>query len=132
MLSPKGSKLTTAAALAAILAASTAAIAQDGPTSPQVEKAQLPELEGSRLCPRGYAASYILVCDPGSRAPVEQIWNPAGVGVEICRASQPTCTPIAVSPNARPGFEVQDSTTGYSGSLVAVTFGLDRLLGTTP
>jgi hypothetical protein len=118
-----------AAALAAGL--SLASHAQDA--APQ-SKRILPQFafSGTRWCPPGEATTYVLVCDPGSRSPVEQFWNPAGVGVEICRASQPTCTPIAVSPNARPGFEVQDSTFGYSGSLVAVTFGLDRLLGESP
>lgn len=78
-------------------------------------------------CAAGQALTSTIQCDPGTRGGVDRTWLPQGAGVEICKVSQPRCEPIKYpSATARPGFEVQDSSWG---SLVAVTFGLDRLLG---
>jgi len=90
------------------------------------------------ICPPGQVPTYKLQCDQGSRSPVERVWNPAGVGAEICRASRLRCEPLVgwihlrpgdPQPEIRPGFEVQDF--GY-GELVFVGWGIDRLLGLVP
>jgi hypothetical protein len=122
-MSPKRTiEILAAVALAAL---PLAAVAQD-----EAPKRVLPQFTHSQWCAPGYAPTFVLQCDPGSRAPVDQVWNPVGVGLEICAATRPTCEPVRnLNPNARPGFEVMDSATG---DLVVVGFGLDRLLGVAP
>lgn len=117
---------TVAACFAvAIAALPLAALGED-----VAPKRILPQFSHSQWCSPGFAVTYTGQCDPGSRAPVKQIWNPVGVGLEICAATRPTCGPVPnMNPNARPGFEVRDSSTG---DLVVVGFGVDRLLGVAP
>lgn len=80
------------------------------------------------LCPAGQAFTYVMQCDQGTRPEIDRYWG-QGAGVEVCRVSRrPECQPVIdLSPDARPGYEVQDS--WARGELVTVTFGADWLLG---
>lgn len=83
-----------------------------------------------KICQPGQAMTYSMQCEPGSRLPVEEIWNHRPPGVSICAVRLMGCAPIAGQPvHARPGFEVQDTS---PDELVVVTFGLERLLGIWP
>lgn len=91
---------------------------------------------GSQICQPGNALTWTLQCDPGSRSDFGRIWSPPEAGLEICRARFVGCRQIGdprgtVPPIPRPGFEVHDA--GLSaGNLVAVGFGLGKLLGEEP
>lgn len=81
-------------------------------------------------CPIGQAIKYEMVCDPGSRAPVyETVFPQLRVpGVALCRARWVGCGEIrGYVPRATfDGMEVRDA---QGDELVAVTFGLESLLG---
>lgn len=87
----------------------------------------IPIVKPKTMCAPGEAFTFVMQCDPGTRAEIDRFhsWRP---GVEICKVvQQPSCAPvIAATADARPGYEVQDS---RWGELAAVIFGVDDLLG---
>lgn len=80
-------------------------------------------------CPAGQAIKYEVVCDPGSRPPVMEIFDARMPGVSICRAKWIGCGVITgyVPREKFDGMEVRDAETG--NELVLMSFGLERLLG---
>lgn len=112
--------------IAAALAASTIAAADQ----PKYIRPDAPA--AGRICAPNQAATYTLQCDPGTRYPVEEIFVARAPGVSLCRVVRTHgCTPIAgYEPDMPRGFEVREAI--FDGELVAVTFGLERLLGEWP
>jgi hypothetical protein len=83
-------------------------------------------------CPTGQADKWEMVCDPGSRAPVDETFGLRVPGVSLCRARWMGCGEIrGYVPRTRfDAMEVRDAFDG--DELVSVTFGLERLLGEGP
>lgn len=78
-------------------------------------------------CPPGFAVTYVMQCDHGSRTDAQRFVFMQVPGVELCKVSTPTCEPVrSADPLARRGREVQDS---FAPAPVLVTFGLDTLIG---
>jgi hypothetical protein len=80
------------------------------------------------ICPAGQAMTYQMQCDPGSRAPIDEVWGGRMPGVSICRIQRQGCRPLeAQNAKARTGYEVRDAVP--ADEMVGVIFGLERLLG---
>lgn len=108
-----------------------AALAASAAHAGEVEKFIAYPSAKQPACPTGQAIKYEMVCDPGSRAPVyETVFPQLRIpGVALCRARWTGCGEIHgyVPRTAFDGMEVRDASTG--DELVAVTFGLERLIG---
>jgi hypothetical protein len=83
-------------------------------------------------CPAGQADKWEMVCDPGSRAPIDETFQMRVPGVSLCRARWVGCGEIRgyVPRTTYDAMEVRDAFNG--DELVSVTFGLERLLGEAP
>lgn len=123
-------KLDTRIIAAAALLAAAAALLSLAASADDQEKRALPQFRDVDICGPGAALTYTVQCDPGSRAPVDRIWAPAGAGVEICRVRETRCEPIPGFLGGRRGYEVQDSPS--AGNMAVVSFGVGRLQGFEP